>query len=81
MAFTNGESSRGKIPYSITMKDGSPFVFAGLWEGWKSPATWEWLHTYTIIANTKRTGPDPHEDASDRAARGLVEQASSRKKF
>ena len=33
------------------MKDGSPFVFAGLWEGWKSPATWEWLHTYTIITD------------------------------
>jgi hypothetical protein len=23
----------GKIPYSIEMKDNSPFVFAGLWEG------------------------------------------------
>src|SRR6266481_6787818 len=23
----------GKIPYSIEMKDDSPFVFAGLWEG------------------------------------------------
>jgi putative SOS response-associated peptidase YedK len=28
----------GKIPYSIQMKDDSPFVFAGLWEGWKNPA-------------------------------------------
>jgi putative SOS response-associated peptidase YedK len=26
----------GKIPYSIGMKDNSPFVFAGLWEGWRS---------------------------------------------
>jgi putative SOS response-associated peptidase YedK len=25
----------GKIPYSISMKDDSPFVFAGLWEGWE----------------------------------------------
>jgi putative SOS response-associated peptidase YedK len=24
-------------------------VFAGLWEGWKDPATQEWLHTCTII--------------------------------
>jgi putative SOS response-associated peptidase YedK len=23
----------GKIPYAIGMKDDSPFVFAGLWEG------------------------------------------------
>jgi putative SOS response-associated peptidase YedK len=29
----------GKIPYAIGMKDDSPFVFAGLWEGWKDPAT------------------------------------------
>ena len=33
----------GKIPYAIGMKDDSPFVFAGLWEGWKDPATNEWL--------------------------------------
>ena len=39
----------GKIPYSISMKDSSPFVFAGLWEGWKDPANGEWLHTCTII--------------------------------
>jgi hypothetical protein len=31
----------GKIPYSIGMKDDSPFVFAGLWEGWKDPANGE----------------------------------------
>jgi putative SOS response-associated peptidase YedK len=39
----------GKIPYSIGMKDDSPFVFAGLWEGWKDPTNDEWLHTCTII--------------------------------
>ena len=31
------------------MKDNSPFLFAGLWEGWKDPASGEWLHTCTII--------------------------------
>jgi putative SOS response-associated peptidase YedK len=31
------------------MKDGSPFVFAGLWEGWQNPQTQEWLRTCTII--------------------------------
>jgi putative SOS response-associated peptidase YedK len=31
------------------MKDNSPFVFAGLLEGWKDPANGEWLHTCTII--------------------------------
>jgi putative SOS response-associated peptidase YedK len=39
----------GKIPYAIGMKDDSPFVFAGLWEGWKEPSTGEWLGTCTII--------------------------------
>ena len=39
----------GKIPYAIGMKDDSPFVFAGLWEEWKDPATEEWLRTCTII--------------------------------
>jgi putative SOS response-associated peptidase YedK len=29
---------RGKIPHSISMKDDSPFVFAGLSKGWKDPA-------------------------------------------
>jgi putative SOS response-associated peptidase YedK len=31
------------------MKDGGPFTFAGLWEGWKDPQTDEWLRTCTII--------------------------------
>jgi hypothetical protein len=31
------------------LKDNSPFVFAGLWEGWKDPVNDEWLHTSTII--------------------------------
>ncbi|HXO95833.1 MAG TPA: SOS response-associated peptidase [Chthoniobacterales bacterium] len=39
----------GKIPYSIEMKDDSPFVFAGLWEGWQNPETQEWLRTCAVI--------------------------------
>jgi putative SOS response-associated peptidase YedK len=31
------------------MKDGRPFTFAGLWEGWKDPESEEWLRTCTII--------------------------------
>jgi putative SOS response-associated peptidase YedK len=38
-----------KQPYSIGMKDDQPFVFAGLWEGWKAPESDEWLRTCTII--------------------------------
>jgi putative SOS response-associated peptidase YedK len=32
------------------MKDGSPFVFVGLWDGWQNPHTKEWLRTCAIIA-------------------------------
>src|SRR5260221_4004776 len=39
----------GKVPFSIEMKGGSPFVFAGLWEGWLNPETQQWLRTCTII--------------------------------
>jgi putative SOS response-associated peptidase YedK len=31
------------------MKDGRPFVFAGLWEGWKPPQSEDWIRTCTII--------------------------------
>ena len=50
-----GGPGGAKVPFSIGMKDDSPFVFAGLWEGWKDPSTGEWLRTCTII-----TG-DPNE--------------------
>jgi hypothetical protein len=39
----------GKIPCNIQMKHGRPFVFAGLWEGWKQPGTQDWIRTCTII--------------------------------
>jgi putative SOS response-associated peptidase YedK len=38
-----------KQPYSIGVKSGEPFVFAGLWEGWKKPGSEDWLRTCTII--------------------------------
>ena len=31
------------------MKDASPFVFAGLWDGWQNPGTKEWLRSCVII--------------------------------
>ncbi len=44
----------GRAPYPIGMSDNSPFVFAGLWEGWKDPANNEWLHTclYRLAKNS-----------------------------
>jgi hypothetical protein len=31
------------------LKNDRPFVFAGLWEGWKDPSSGEWLRICTII--------------------------------
>lgn len=39
---------RTKIPYYITLKDGDPFAFAGLWEHWTSPDGSE-IKSATII--------------------------------
>ena len=38
-----------KQPYAITMKDGSPFGLAGLWENCRNPNTGEWERTFAII--------------------------------
>lgn len=42
------KSGSNKQPYFITMEDGEPFAFAGLWETWSSPDGGE-LETCTII--------------------------------
>jgi putative SOS response-associated peptidase YedK len=41
--------ARGKQPYAIAMKDGSPFGLAGLWENWRNPRTGQWERTFAII--------------------------------
>lgn len=38
-----------KTPYFISLADGSPFAFAGLWENWNSKETDESLQTAAII--------------------------------
>jgi putative SOS response-associated peptidase YedK len=39
----------GKTPYYISLADGSPFAFAGLWENWTSKESDESLQTTAII--------------------------------
>lgn len=39
----------GKTPYFISLVDGSPFAFAGLWEHWQDKETDETLDSATII--------------------------------
>src|ERR1700736_4043585 len=53
----------GKIPYSIGMKEDSPFVLAGLWEGWKDPATDEW-RSFTALDGNSISGRSTNADNS-----------------
>lgn len=39
----------GKTPYFISLANGQPFAFAGLWEKWQSKETDETLQTTTIV--------------------------------
>ena len=43
------KTAKAKLPFALPRKDGRPFTFAGLWEGWKDPESGEWLRTCTII--------------------------------
>lgn len=38
----------GKQPYAIARRDGTPLVFAGLWEGWRAPDG-EALRTFAVL--------------------------------
>jgi putative SOS response-associated peptidase YedK len=42
------EEGREKIPLYIRLKDGSPTIFAGLWEQWRSPRG-EVVDSFTIL--------------------------------
>ncbi|MFG1301147.1 SOS response-associated peptidase [Xanthobacter sp. V3C-3] len=39
----------GRQPFLIARADTRPLAMAGLWEGWKDPATGAWLRTFTIL--------------------------------
>ncbi len=41
--------SHPKQPYAIARRDRAPLALAGLWDGWKDPATGDWLRTFTIL--------------------------------
>lgn len=39
----------GKVPHFIFLRGGAGMALAGLWEGWKDPASGEWLRTFTLV--------------------------------
>ena len=43
------KEAAGKTPYFITLANGEPFAFAGLWERWTDRDTGELLQTATIV--------------------------------
>jgi putative SOS response-associated peptidase YedK len=45
------KSGKGKTPMYITLKDGSPFAIAGLWEQWRSPQE-DVIRSCTLITTT-----------------------------
>lgn len=44
-----GEGRAAKQPYRVTLADGGPFGFAGLWESWRDPRTGERVESCTIV--------------------------------
>jgi putative SOS response-associated peptidase YedK len=42
---------KDKIPHRITMKDGSPFAMAGIWDKWVSPDG-EIIHSFSILTTS-----------------------------
>lgn len=45
----------GRTPHWVFRADGHPMTFAGIWGGWKDPATEEWTRRFCIIT-TKAEG-------------------------
>ena len=48
-------TAKRRQPFFICRTDRRPLALAGLWEGWKDPATGQWLRTFTVLT----TSADP----------------------
>ena len=51
----------GKIPHYVTMRDGSPLAFAGIWDSWKTPEG-ETLETCAILTTAANSLMAPIHD-------------------
>jgi putative SOS response-associated peptidase YedK len=46
-------------PYTISRADGRPLALAGLWDGWRDPATETVRRTFTIVTTTPNETMEP----------------------
>ena len=59
--WSKSSSGKSKTPYYITLKDQSPFAFAGLWDSWNSPEG-DQLKTACILTTTPNDLVKPIHD-------------------
>jgi len=59
--FEWAASPAGKFPHYVTMRDGSPLAFAGIWDSWKTPEG-EILETCAILTTTANSLMAPLHD-------------------
>jgi putative SOS response-associated peptidase YedK len=56
------EGEKKPQPYHVTMADGAPMTFAGLWERWRDPAGAVELLTFTILTTAASEAIAPLHD-------------------
>ena len=59
--FEWAASPAGKSPHYVTMRDGSPLAFAGIWDSWRTPEG-EILETCAILTTTANSLMAPLHD-------------------
>jgi putative SOS response-associated peptidase YedK len=59
--FEWSTTPKGKIPHYVTMRDGSPLAFAGIWDSWKTPEG-ETLETCAILTTAANSLMAPIHD-------------------
>jgi putative SOS response-associated peptidase YedK len=51
-----------KQPFAIARQDGQPLVFAGLWEGWRSPGDLKVIRSFAVITTSANADIAPVHD-------------------
>lgn len=61
-AAAGGARAGPKQAYTVQAADGAPLSLAGLWEGWRDPASGEVLRTFTIVTTAANETLRPLHD-------------------